>query len=103
MELGDILKTLLENRNITQRKLAADLNIASTTLGNYIRNVRQPDFETLKALAKYFDVSVDYLLDFHNDVAKDYTEEELIRIYRAMTVEQKQIFLEQGKVFLKYK
>ena len=51
MNFGDVLRELLEDRNMTQKQLAADLNIAATTIGNYIRGMREPDFEILKLLA----------------------------------------------------
>jgi len=64
MKFGDILRDLLEQHDITQKQLAKDLNIAPSTLGNYIQNLREPDFELLKKVAAYFQVSTDYLLDF---------------------------------------
>ena len=44
MNFGNILRELLEDNDITQKQLADDLNIASTTIGNYIRGLREPDF-----------------------------------------------------------
>ena len=65
MSFGDNLRTLLEERDITQKELARQLNIAPSTLGSYVQNVREPDFSTLTLLADYFDVSIDYLLDHY--------------------------------------
>ncbi len=103
MKFGDILRELLEENELTQKQLAQDLNIAPSTLGNYIRNIREPDFETLKIFATYFHVSTDYLLNFHGNYTKQATskEEKVLHIYRLLTSEQKEIFIEFGKVFLK--
>ena len=38
MNFGDILRSLLEERDITQKKLALDLNIAPSTIGGYVQN-----------------------------------------------------------------
>mgnify|MGYP000441238564 CR=1 FL=1 len=62
-EFGDNLRALIEERDITQKELAKKLNIAPSTLGSYVQNVREPDFATLKMFANFFDVSTDYLLD----------------------------------------
>lgn len=97
MRFGDILRSLLDDRDITQKQLAASLNIAPTTLGNYFRNEREPDFETLKMLAGYFNVSTDYLLDYRTGNTSSRQEDELLRVFRAMTPEQQVIFVEQGK------
>lgn len=97
MTIGDILKQLLEEKNISQRQLAVELNIAPSTLGNYFRNEREPDFETLKMLAVYFNVSTDYLLDFHSGISDNFLEDEILRVFRSMTSEQKIMYVEQGK------
>ncbi len=46
MMFGDNLRRLLDERGITQKKMAEDLNIAASTLGNYVRGLREPDFNT---------------------------------------------------------
>ena len=103
MKFGDVLRELLEERDITQKQLAKDLNIAPSTLGNYIRNIREPDFEILKTFASYFEVSIDYLLNYNPKCKNALTHEEqtVLHIFQALTTEQKEIFTEQGKVFIK--
>ena len=65
MRFGGNLRTLIEERDMTQKELAAKLNIAPSTMGSYVQNTREPDFATLKSIAKFFNVSIDYLLDNH--------------------------------------
>ena len=101
MSLGENVRNLLEERNMTQKELAKALNIAASTLGGYIQGYSEPDFETLKSLASYFSVSTDYLLDFPSDHANTKQQEELLRIFDALTEEQQEIYLEQGRTFLK--
>lgn len=103
MRFGDVLRELLEERDITQRQLAKDLNIAPSTLGNYICNVREPDFEMLKMFSNYFQVSIDYLLDnpIQNNISLTHEEQKLLHIFHSLTSEQKEIYIEQGKAFIK--
>lgn len=101
MSFGDILRELLNDRDITQKQLAMSLNIAASTLGNYIQNSREPDFETLKRLADFFDVSVDYLLSHPSKKADNIAEGELLYIFRSLTPEQQKIYIEQGKAIVK--
>ncbi len=56
------LKKLRKEREISQVKLAIDLNMAQNTISRYENEVRQADYETLILFADYFDVSIDYLL-----------------------------------------
>lgn len=57
MRFGDKLRMLIEEQGIAQKQLAQDLNIAPSTMGNYIQNTREPDFETVKLFAGYFNVT----------------------------------------------
>ena len=57
------LKELRKENNITQLKLAMDLSISQNTISRYETGERQADYETLIAIADYFGVSLDYLLE----------------------------------------
>lgn len=95
------LRLLIEERSLTQRQVAKDLNIAPSTMGGYVQGNSEPDFETLKRLAQYFDVTTDYLLNIHSDKSESFLEDELLRVFRSMTPEQQRLFIEQGKVFVR--
>lgn len=101
MSFGNNLRTLIEERELTQKEVAKQLNIAPSTLGSYVQNVREPDFSTIKQIAQYFDVTIDYLLDFHSDKQTTVPENEILRIFRSLTAEQQYICIEQCKVFIK--
>lgn len=60
---GDILKQIRIDAGLKQSELADKLNISTSTIGMYEQNRRNPDPETLKKIATYFDVSVDFLLE----------------------------------------
>lgn len=56
------LKKLRNSQGISQVEFAKRFNISTGTIGNWEVGKREPDFETIKRIADYFDVSVDYLL-----------------------------------------
>jgi len=101
MSFGDILRVLLDERDITQKRLATELNIAPSTIGGYVQNASQPDFDTLKRLAKYFNVSTDYLLGVNTGKTSTNKENEMLRIFRSLSAEQQDICIEQCKVFVR--
>lgn len=104
MAFGDTLRNLIEELDITQKQLATDLKIAPSTIGGYVQNTSEPDFYTLKALARYFNVSLDYLLDFErSEITNTQNEKELLRIFRTLTLEQQELYIEQGKAFVRVK
>lgn len=102
MTFSDRLRSLIEERNLTQKQVAIDLNIAPSTMGGYVQGSSEPDFDTLKRLAKYFDVTTDYLLDMHTKENDNYLDNELLRIFHSMSAEHQGLFIEQGKAFLKF-
>lgn len=61
--LGDRIKLLREEKHLRQEELAKDLSVAPSTIGMYETNKRQPNNDLIIKLAKYFNVSTDYLLD----------------------------------------
>ena len=61
------LKILREKRNISQLKLAMDLDLNQNAISRYESGAREADYKTLVRLADYFNVSVDYLLERTDD------------------------------------
>ena len=56
------LKALRKERNVSQLKLALDLNMNQNSISRYETGEREADYETLIRFADYFGVSLDYLL-----------------------------------------
>lgn len=63
MSFGNVLKKLRISKNLSQKELAGILDVGRSALDNYEQDKRTPDFETLKKISRYFDISVDYLLE----------------------------------------
>ncbi len=60
--LGQRLKELRESKGLTQKQLSEKLNIHSVTYLHYEKEQREPPLSLLADIAKFYDVSVDYLL-----------------------------------------
>ena len=67
------LRFLREHQELSQGEAAKRLNLTHSTYCKYETGVHQPDFETLKKIANFFDVSIDYLLE--NDRSLSDTDE----------------------------
>ena len=101
MTFGERIQNLMEELDINQKQLAGELNIPASTVRNYVRDLRAPDYETLKRFARFFQVSTDYLLDYSKyDDTIEQLELEVLRVLRQLTPEQRLIYVQQGKVFL---
>ncbi len=62
MHLGDRLRALRERKGLKQTEFAERMGIPNQNVSNYERGFRQPDYDTLKKFADYFEVTTDYLL-----------------------------------------
>ncbi len=73
------LLSLMEEYNLTQKKLAEMVGTTNVTISRYINGDREPRLEIATKLANVFHVSIDYLLG---------------------NTENKQIDLENGNIYL---
>lgn len=64
---GKRLRFLRKRSNLTQDQLAKILNVSTSSIGMYERGEREPSFKVLIDIAKYFSVSIDYLLGNNHD------------------------------------
>ena len=60
--VGKRIKHLREKNSLEAQKLAHDLQVGKSTLSNWENDRRTPDLETLKNIANYFNVTVDFLI-----------------------------------------
>ncbi len=67
---GKRLVALRKQKGISQYDLADQLDLSRGQLSNYELGTREPDFETLRKITEYFDVTADYLLGF-SDIQKE--------------------------------
>ncbi|MGF7431057.1 helix-turn-helix transcriptional regulator [Thermoanaerobacterium thermosaccharolyticum] len=59
---GERLSQLRKEKGLTQEELAKALNMTRSSLSLYEIGKRDPDTDTLKKIADFFNVSTDYLL-----------------------------------------
>ena len=77
MNLGNKIKTLRKEHNLTQETLAEMLGVSYQAISRRENNITSPDISTLPILANIFNVTVDYLLDVN--ITKN--EENINKIY----------------------
>ncbi|MBQ8546625.1 MAG: helix-turn-helix transcriptional regulator [Clostridia bacterium] len=65
--IGDNIKRLRKERDITQEKLSEALNVSVTAVSKWERGETYPDITLIFPLAHYFDVSVDELMGYNKE------------------------------------
>ncbi|MCL2177338.1 MAG: helix-turn-helix domain-containing protein [Firmicutes bacterium] len=61
-KFAERLAELREEKNFTKRQLADEAGFAHTNISRWERGIREPGITAVVKLARYFDVSVSYLL-----------------------------------------
>lgn len=72
---GNRLKLILEEKNISQVQLAEALGFTSPAINRWCQHLTQPDMNTIVKIAKFLNVSTDFLLG--NDVEISEKEREI--------------------------
>lgn len=62
LQIGKKLKELRQGESLTQKQLAEKLNISRVNYTRYETDKARPDYETLIAIADFYDITIDELL-----------------------------------------
>lgn len=98
------LKKLRSEKNLTQKQLADAIQTSQQNIAFYEKNKRQPKQEILERIAKYFNVSTDYLLCKTDKKNTDLTKTEFL--FRSavedlnLTEEEQEIFKQEINDFI---
>lgn len=94
------LKLLRKSRRLTQEELADKLHISRSAIAQYEVGKRIPEYSTLKNMADYFEVSIDYLVG-RTDQEQAVLDEHLSDQEYERFLNQRQEFIEeQRKIFI---
>lgn len=111
---GDKIAHLREKRGLTQEELSVKLGISRAALSHYETNRREPDYDTLRNIANFFDTSLDYLFGRTNrpefvldQEVRDYADtlelsDESILDKFALTVDGRKLTAEEAKRFIAF-
>ncbi len=73
MLIGDKIKSLRKNKNITQTQLAEALSVSSQSVSKWENHLSVPDISVLPMIARYFGITMDELFNYRLD-ALNYKE-----------------------------
>lgn len=74
LKTGEIIRELRKSKNITQEKLAEILGITSAAVSKWESGITYPDLQTFPILARYFHVSIDFLMGFSSTISQSERE-----------------------------
>lgn len=72
---GDRLRALRESARLTQEELATEIGSSEPQIWRYEKGKSKPGADVLEKLARYFNVSADYLLGVTDDPSENLSYE----------------------------
>lgn len=65
--LGNKIRMLRRNKNLTQAELAQELSVSSQAVSKWERSIASPDISALPVIARFFGISMDELFNYRLD------------------------------------
>jgi len=100
------LKELREERNLTQNEIAKAINVSQTNIGRWEKGLNEPTATGLIALAKYFNCSIDYILECEDEAESQtiktnlsYREQKLLKSFNLLDNDEKDKIIEDCEYF----
>lgn len=68
------LKEIRETAGLTQAQLASELKVSRGAISYYEKGERTPDIEFLDSLAMYFDLPLDFVMGYTDNIKKEHRD-----------------------------
>lgn len=66
LELGENIKSCMEDANMTQRELANEIGVTEATISYYLRGERMPSLTNIVNIAYALGFGIDEIVNFDN-------------------------------------
>lgn len=80
IQFKENLKKLRKNAGLTQKKLAAELGVALSTVAMWETGSRQPDYKTLNKIADFYGVTYNQLLSDQSENKYDNDSDDILQL-----------------------
>lgn len=86
--IGEKIKTLRKERNLTQKELANKIGVTASTVTKYENGQLEPNIEVLNKIADIFNISISDLIDNNNSKKELHIGHKLLSIRKSFSNEE---------------
>ena len=98
MDIKERIRSIIDDRDMTQKELAALLDIPPTTLNGYLTGRSHIPLDVLKQITVELNITADYLLGNTKNPARPFTlspsEQQFVTILRTLSKEQRELIFQ---------
>ncbi len=112
LEIGKVIYRLRKEKNITQEALAKTVGVSVAAVSKWESNNSYPDITLLPSIARFFNISIDELLNYEKDISNEEVMEivkKCVLLFEKDTVEKAIELCEEyikkypNNIFLKFR
>ena len=71
IEIGEVISKLRKEKGLTQEQLANFVGVSTPAVSKWESGVSYPDITMLPTLARFFNITIDYLLNYNNILSEE--------------------------------
>lgn len=101
-DYGQRLKTYREKAGLSQKEFARALGVSNSVVSNWERELNRYDIALVPKICELLNISANDLLGFTTKFSLEPNEEEIIKIYRNIRHQGKDLLLSTARSLLKY-
>ena len=104
MTTVDRILNLMETNNITAAQLTREISLTNGLVTQWKQGKQKPSIEALNKISKYFNVSLDYLVNgvsTNNEYTSD--QQELLNLYSKLNSHEQELVLSLVRILCSYK
>ena len=104
MTAVDRILNLMETNNITAAQLTREISLTNGLVTQWKQGKQKPSIEALNKISKYFNVSLDYLVNgvsTNNEYTSD--QQELLNLYSKLNSHEQELVLSLIRILCSYK
>ncbi|MEG1870377.1 MAG: helix-turn-helix transcriptional regulator, partial [Peptostreptococcaceae bacterium] len=98
--IGENIWRLRKLKKITQEQLGEYIGVSKGAISKWESGVSYPDIELLPVLARFFEISIDELLNFNSKISKELEDEIYLECKNAINEEHTENGIELCKSYL---
>ena len=89
--IGERLKSLRKNKRVNQENLAKAINVQKSAISHYETGKNDPNDMVKIKLAKYFNISLDYLIGVIDEPVPHYNSNAFVKLPDNISLEEKNL------------
>ena len=100
---SDLLKSLREQKRISQTQLAKEIEVSAGNISDWETGRSKPGYVALSALARFFGVSADYLLELDEAPVKTGVDLERVKLEQGLSCDGSPLKAEEADLIAMFR